>query len=720
MKSTKKPSISRRNFIKTSVLSSGGILIGFNLFTSCKPNVAPPTDISKLDFQNFNAYIKIAKNGMVSIMSTNPEIGQGVKTAMPMVLAEELGVKWENVIVEQAPLDTENFTRQVAGGSQSIRSSWNPLRQTGATARQMLVEAAAKQWNVDPSECTAKDGIIKHSSGKEIGYGEIAEAAAMLPVPEKYELKKPSEFTIIGKDAINVDMDEIITGKAVYGLDYRKEGMTFSAMLRPPFFGQQLESFDDSATRKVAGVTDVVQIGDKIAVIADNTWSAIKGRDKLKAQWKETELESTEMHDSILNGLLDGNDFKTVRSDGDVKKAFAQADQVVERTYEAPFLPHNCMEPMNYFADVKPGKIELAGPVQTPASTRKQVAEALGVDEKIISVEMTRMGGGFGRRLRPGFAIEAAEISNKIQKPVLLVYTRDDDMTAGIYRPAVKYRIAASVKNGRITGYHLKEAAINSNLSGHIASFFPAGAFENYKVDVAKYDSKITTGPWRAPVTNFLSYAEQSFLDELFEVAGVDPIQTRLDLLEKAKSAGKDKIGYEPERLQKVIKVAAERSGWGKKPAGTFQGFSAYYCHNSYAAEVADVQMENGTPVVKKVTCVLDCGIVVNPTGAKNQVEGGVIDGIGHAMYGDFQFVNGKTSATNFDKFRLIRMKETPQVDAFFIESDIAPTGLGEPALPPAGAALANAIYAATGKRMMRQPFVKELQNVRVESEMAL
>lgn len=719
MRSNEPISTSRRDFIKTSVLAGGGMLIGFNLFTSCKPDASPPVDIANLNFQDFNAFIKIARSGTVSIMSPNPEIGQGVKTSMPMLIAEELGVTWDNVIVEQAPLDTENYSRQVAGGSQSIRHGWEALRQTGATARQMLINAAAREWKVDAKECTASDGIVRHEkSRKEIGYGDIAEAAARLEVPERYTLKNPWEFTIIGTDAANVDMDKIITGKPLFGLDYKKEGMVYAAALRPAF-GQKLASFDDTVARQMPGVIEVIRFGDKVAVLANSTWNAIKGRDKLKAKWKNDGLESTEQHDKILTGLLDGNKFKTLRADGDIKKAFAGADSVLERTYEAPFLPHNCMEPMNFFADVQADKVQLVGPTQRPAGARREVASLLGIDEKIITVEMTRIGGGFGRRLNSDFALEAAEISSKAGKPVKLIYTREDDMSAGIYRPAAKYRITASVKNGKITGYHLKEAAINGNMYGLIPNFFPAGAIENYQVDVAEYDSNITTGPWRAPYTNFLAFAEQSFFDELFATIGLDPVQTRLDLLEKVKGTTDERIQYSPERLQHVIKVAAKTSGWGKQPAGVYQGFSAYYCHNTHVAEVADIVMKQGMPVVKKVTCVVDCGVVVNPTGAKNQIEGSVIDGIGHAMYGDYKIMDGKGHVSNYDKYRLIRMKETPKVEAILIESDIAPTGLGEPALPPASAAVANAIFAATGKRMLRQPFVKEFSKT-AQNEMAL
>lgn len=702
--------------MKASALTSGGILIGFNLFTACKPGAKPPADLADLDFQDFNAFIKIAENGVVSIMSPNPEIGQGVKTSMPMIIAEELDVIWDNVVVEQAPLDTKNYTRQVAGGSQSIRQGWDALRATGATARQMLINAAARKWEVPASECTASAGVIKHKSGKEIGYGEIAASAADIEIPEDVALKNPSEFTIIGNDAKNVDLDDIVTGKPLFGLDFKRKGMVYATALRPPSFGQNLKSFDDTETRKINGVIDVFQFGDKVAVVANSTWAAIKGKNKLKAEWSGENLESTKMHDEILLGLLDGDKFETKRKDGDVSKAFAEADQVIERTYESPFLPHNAMEPMNFFADVREDKVELIGPVQTPASTRSRVAGLLKRKEEQITVDMTRMGGGFGRRLYGDFALEAAEISNKVKKPVQIVFTREDDMTAGIYRPAIKYRIAASIKGGKITGYHLKEASINSNMYGLIPNFFPAGAIENYQVDAAKYNSNITTGAWRAPYTNFLSYAEQAFFDEVFSIMEVDPIQTRLDMLEKVKGTTDERIQYSPERLQEVIKLAAKKGNWGKTPAGTYQGFAAYYCHNTHVAEVVDIEMENNLPKIKKVTCAVDCGIVVNPTGAKNQVEGGVIDGLGHAMYGNYTFRDGRGSATNFDRYRLIRMNETPKVDTYFVENDIAPTGLGEPALPPAGAALANAIFAATGRRLQKQPFFEELQKEEVKA----
>ncbi|EDP70526.1 isoquinoline 1-oxidoreductase, beta subunit [Flavobacteriales bacterium ALC-1] len=737
MKNQNKITFSRRNFIRTSALASGGLLIGFNFFTACKEEVIPPVDISKLNFNDFNAFIKIADNGYVTIFSPNPEIGQGVKTSMPMIIAEELDVPWEHVSVEQGALDTKNFQRQVAGGSQSIRFGWDALRQTGATAKQMLVNAAAAKWGVDASTCSASNGIIKNSNGDELGYGDIVNEAAALEIPEDVILKSPKDYRIIGKDAINVDIDKIITGKPLFGLDYKVDGMLYASVLRPPAFGQILESFDASEAKSLPGVIDVITIGekarnylnqesfdrsahwsvrlsetDKVVVIGKTTWDVIKGKNTIKAIWKDKSMtESTELHDKKMNDLLNGKEFNTRRSDGDIKKAFTNADKVIERVYESPFLPHNCMEPMNFFADVTNEKVHLVGPIQTPEAAAKVVASLLNRNLEDVHVDMTRMGGGFGRRLYGDFAYEAAEISDKIKKPIKLISTREDDMTTGIYRPAIKYKIAAAIKNGKISGYHLKEAAINSNMYGLIPHFFPAGAIENYQVDTASYQSNITTGAWRAPYTNFLAFAEQSFFDELADELSIDPVELRLDLLKNVKDGEDSNIQYSAKRMTDTIKLAAEKGNWRKNNNGVHQGFAAYYSHNTHVAEVVDITLKNGKPIIEKVTVAVDCGIVVNPTGAKNQVEGGVLDGIGHAMYGDFSFDNGKPQDVNFNTYRLIRMNETPIVETHFVENELSPTGLGEPGLPPAGGALANAIKAATGQILTKQPFIKSFED---------
>ncbi len=724
-----KDTFSRRSFLKTSALASGGMLIGFNLFNACKSDVEMPVDLSTLNYKDFNAYIKISPEGKVTIYSVNPEIGQGVKTSMPMIIAEELDVAWDDVYVVQAPLDTENYSGQMAGGSQSIRRSWQPLRETGATAKQMLINAAAAQWGVDANTCSAKKGVISNANGDTLGYGDVVEAAAVLDVPEEVTLKDPKDFTIIGQGKANVDMNKIITGKPLFGLDYKEEGMVYAAVLRPPAFGQVLESYDASKAKEIPGVIDVITIGDKartllsegkpnwsvklsttdkVVVIGKTTWDVIKGKKEITATWKtDSDLESTEDHDEKLLDLLHGKKFRTRRKDGNVKKAFANADKVLERVYESTFLPHNTMEPMNFFANVTPEKVHLVGPTQTPEAAEGAVAAMLGRSVDDIHVDLTRMGGGFGRRLYNDYVLEAVEISDAIKKPVKMVSTREDDMTTGVYRPASKYKISASIKDGKLTGYHLKEACVNSNMYGLIPNFFPAGALDNYQVDSARLNSNISVGAWRAPYTNFLATAEQSFFDELAEELGVDRVKLHMDLLDNAKNNSEPNIDYSPERLQGVLKMVVEKSNWGKTEEGVYQGLSVYYCHNTHVAEVADVIMENDLPVVKKVTCAIDCGIVVNPLGAMNQAKGGVLDGIGHAMYSDFGFKDGVPLANNFNGYQLIRMTQTPKVDVYFVESNIAPTGLGEPTLPPVGAAVANAIYKATGKRLTKFPYTK-------------
>jgi isoquinoline 1-oxidoreductase beta subunit len=577
----------------------------------------------------------------------------------------------------------------------------------------MLLNAAALKWNISVGECTASEGIITNSKGQKLSYGELAADAAKLQIPE-VKLKDPKDFKIIGKNITNVDLPNIITGKALFGIDYTRAGMLYAVVLRPPAFGLKLDDFDDKEARKVKGVKDIIRFGDKVAVLADATWSAMKGQKALKATWKEgTKLENTEEHHQRLLELLDKTAEQPKRNDGNVKAAFAEAEQVIEKVFEGPFLPHNCLEPMNFFANVTADKIELAGPIQTPEGTRKRVAELLKRDESQITIELTRMGGGFGRRLIGDFVLEAAEISSLAKKPVKLIYSREDDMTAGLYRPMSKYKFSVAVKNNKVTAYHLTGAGTNGqNFTRE--NFFPAGAFEHYLIESHNLESNITTAPWRAPITNFLAFAEQAFIDEVAHKLKMDPVQFRLDLLAqvKANTAANAnlKIDYEPDKFIGVIKLAAEKANWGKSAKGIYQGFSAYYSHNTYVAEVAEVILQDNQPTVQKVICAIDCGIVVNPIAALNQVEGGIVDGIGHALYGDFSFVQGAPQANNFNQFRMIRMAEAPVVETHFVQSLNDPTGLGEPTLPPVGAAIANAIFAAMGKRLYKMPFLKEME----------
>lgn len=708
--STIKTSINRRSFLKVSAASSGGFVLGFNWLMSCTPDKVVKALPS--EWFDINAYLKIADNGLVTIMSPNPEIGQNVKTAMPMIVAEELDADWNDVVVEQAPL-SKDFDRQVAGGSQSIRKSWTALRTAGATARQMLVNAAAKQWQVDASACKTEKGIISGPNGNTVTYGEIASAASQEKVPEDISLKDPKDFEIIGTGKQNVDLDNIITGKPLFGLDYREDNMKYAVVLRPPSFGKKLLSYSDAETRKVNGVTDVLKFGDKIAVLANSTWAAMKGQKKLSAEWEnDSALESTADHDAELNKLLYKSAEKPRQDDGNVENAFKNADKVIEKIYEAPFLPHSPMEPQNFFAEVNDKEVRLVGPIQTPERTLRRVAELLGRKEEEISIDLTRMGGGFGRRLYGDFVLEAAEISQLAKTPVKLVYSREDDMTAGIYRPASKYLFKAGVKNGKLSAFQLVGAGVNMGNCTREKNF-PAGSVPNYKVESHRLNSNITTGAWRAPVTNFLAFAEQTFIDEVAEAAGKDPVQFRLELLDEALKNPHGEFRYEPARMKGVVELAAEKSNWGQKEDGVYKGFSSYYSHNSYVAEVAKIRLIDGQLKIDNVICAVDCGILVNPLGAINQVQGGIIDGIGHAMFGEMTFENGKPQANNFDTYRLIRMVEAPeQIEVHFVDSDVDPTGLGEPSLPPAGGALANALFAATGKRFYKQPFVKQMTDL--------
>ena len=566
-----KTSYNRRSFLKVSAASTGGLMIGFNWLVSCNPASEVAERMPPSEWFDINAFLSIADNGQVTIMSPNPEIGQNVKTSMPMIVAEELDVDWADVVVKQAGLNTDAFTRQVAGGSQSIRQGWSGLRMAGATARKMLINAAAKKWNINPDELTTENGTISDPSGKKLNYAEVASIAAGMDVPEKVQLKDPKNFKIIGTSKGNVDLEGILTGKPLYGIDTQRDGMQYAVVLRPPSFGMRLKSFNASKAKEVNGVEDVVEFDNKIAVLANSTWAAMKGQKALDAEWQsDGSLENTDFHNRTLLALLDKKGEEPVRKDGDIENKFKEADEVVERIYEAPFLPHNCLEPMNFFADVTDTKVDLYGPIQTPEGTRKQVAKRLERDENEISIGMSRMGGGFGRRLYGDFVLEAAVISDKTRKPVQLIFSREDDMTAGIYRPATKYKIKAGLKDGKVTSYQLIEAAINRNMYGRLPNNFPAGAIADYQVDNHKYESNISTGAWRAPYTNFLAFAEQSFFDEVAELTNTDPVDLRLQLLNDAKKGIAPEGNYDPDKFIGVIKLAAEKSRLGSKKGRCF------------------------------------------------------------------------------------------------------------------------------------------------------
>jgi isoquinoline 1-oxidoreductase beta subunit len=698
---------SRRDFLKMSAITGGGLVLGFNWFSAEASAPAVFSSVAAGDI-GFNSYLSIATDGIITIMSPNPELGQNIITSFPMVVAEELEADWKKVKVLQANLDNK-FDRQLTGGSGAVPHSWKLLRNAGATAKFMLIEAAAKKWAVPASECTAANSFVIHgASGKKLGFGELAEAASKIPVPTTVKLKDRKDFKLIGKSVRNVENLKIVTGKPLFGLDFYREGMVFAMIQRPEQFGMKLKSFDGSIAKSMPGIIDVVSFKNNVAVVGKSTWQVLKARKMLKIEYeKEFALESTEDHDKLFLNLMDNGQATVRRKDGDVDAAFKNAAKVIKGEYQCPFISHSPMEPMNFFAHVRPDGVELVGPTQTPGRARTEVSKLLNIPEDKITLQLTRLGGGFGRRLYNDFTVEAAELSSIIKAPVKLIWTKEDDMTAGTYRPAVRYRFEASLdSSGNLTGYKLRGVGINSGNPTREHNF-PSGAVENLLIDSLEHKSPITTGAWRAPITNFLAFAEQAFIDEVAQAAGKDPVQFRLDLLAKAKKSPVGDIKYDISRMEGVIKMAAEKSGWGKKK-DVSQGFSVYFSHASYVAQVADVVMRAGLPVVKKIYAVSDCGQVVSLNGASHQVMGGIVDGLGHAMYSKLSFRDGAADQNNYNTYRLIRMKEVPEIETHFVNNGIDPTGLGEPALPPTGGAVANAIFKATGKRVRNQPFIEE------------
>ncbi|MBK5278615.1 MAG: xanthine dehydrogenase family protein molybdopterin-binding subunit [Bacteroidia bacterium] len=744
-----KTSIGRRSFLKVSALAGGGLMLGFNSLISCVGKSEEEVLALPKEWFEINGYIKIGDNGIVTIMSPNPEGGQNVKTSMPMIVAEELDVDWATVIIEQADLNTKYFTRQFIGGSQAIRQGWKSLRMAGATARQMLCEAAAQAWQVPVDEITTEAGTLHHKqSGKSAGYGEMASAAAKIEVPKEVNLKEVKDFNLIGTSQKNVDAKKIITGKPLFGMDTKREGMLIAMIVHPPAFGMKLKSIDDSSVRTMPGIKDVFAVKsmkddyerqffdtctfpEVVAIVGSTTWEVMNAKKELVVVWEPfvdhsimkkgnggpsqkvdvpSGLESTTTHQAAIDELMT-KPLTVARKDGNPDKAFKSAAKIIERTYTAPFLAHNCMEPMNFFAHVTADKAELAGPLQKPELTEQTLSARLGMPVEKIEIQMTRLGGGFGRRSYAHWLLEAALISQKMNAPVKLIYTREDDMTSGIYRPmySAKYRAALDTDNNLIA-FHVK--AIGIPESPLAENRFPAGAVDNYLAEETTINSNLTTGSYRAPRSNFMAAVEQSFLDEVAEAAGKDPIEFRLELLERAlKNPVGEKNDYDASRYAGVLKLVREKSNWSNIQPNVHRGVSAYFCHNTYVAQVLDLTIERSKPVVQRVCCAMDCGIVVNPDAATNLAEGAIVDGIGVAMYGALTLKDGVPEQTNFHNYRMIRHSEAPKsIDVHFVQNDIDPTGMGEPTFPPAFAALANALYKGTGKRFYKQPFSNGLE----------
>ena len=747
-----KTTLNRRSFMKSSAITGGGMILSFSWLASCKSD-SPVAEVLEMpeEWFEFNSYLKIGNNGVVTIYSPNPEFGQNVKTAMPMIVAEELDIDWDKVIVEQAEYNQDKYPGgafgQFTGGSRGIMMKWKPLRTAGATAKQMLKQAASDAWQVPVEEITTESGTLFHKgSNKEAGYGEMATSAAQLTIPEEVTFKSPKDYKIIGNSKKNVEVPNVVTGKALFGIDYQVEGMLYAMPVFPPAFGLSLDKISNlTEIKAMAGIKDVFPVKtyndnykrsffdtnafpEFIAIVGNSTWEVMKAKKKVEAEWKPTKsrteqvdrfgrdiivttpsgLEDTNKHKEQMESLLAGP-LKTVRKDGNPEQAFAQAEKIIERHYKAPYLAHNCMEPMNTFAHVSDGRVKIVGPLQAPGLIEPTIAARLGISEDNIDIEMTRMGGGFGRRAYSSYMVEAAVISQQVNAPVKYMYSREDDMQNGIFRPTYQaiYR-AALDKDNKLLAIHIKAGGVPE--SPLFANRFPAGSVDHYLAEEFAIDSNITTGAFRAPRSNFMAGAEQSFLDEIAKEMEKDPIAFRLELLKRAKeNPVGEKNDYDADRYAGVLKLVRDKANWDKNVTGLHRGVSAYFCHNSYAAHILDVKIIDGEPVVGKVTCAIDCGIVINPDAAANMAEGGIIDGIGNALYGEMTFKEGVPQKNNFHQYRMIRMGEAPkEIDVHFVENDIDPTGLGEPPFPPIFGALANAMYEATGKRFYEQPFISK------------
>ena len=711
---------SRRDFIQASA-SAAGLMLTFS--------IAPKAGAAEAGAKPLNAYVQIAPDGVVTIMAKNPEIGQGIKTSLPMMIAEELDVPWEMVRIQQADNDPKAYGRQFAGGSMATPLHWDDHRRVGAVARAMLIQAAALAWNCPAGECSTDKGMVVHVATKRrASYGSLAGqcSTVSVPDPKSLTLKDPKDYRIIGKATPQYDTARIVTGAPLFGIDVRRPGMLYASYEKAGVFGAKVASADLDAAKAVKGVKGafVVDGGTAldgllpgVAVVGDSWWATRKGRKALNVKWAEhpTSAQSSAGFAKRAHELAAGAPQKLARNDGDVDAALKGAAKTVKAAYAYPFIAHVPMEPQNCTAEFKDGKLEIWAPTQNPESGRQLVARTLGLQPDNITIHMTRCGGGFGRRLSNDYMVEAAWIAREAKAPVKLVWTREDDVRHDFYRPGGFHFFEGGVDaSGRIVAWrdhfvtYGETADKIANSAGMAATEFPARFVANCQIGVSAMPLGVPTGPLRAPGSNALAFVMQSFIDELAQAANADPIEFRLKLLGDQKVVGEAPAAYNAERMRGVVKAVAEMSGWGKAklPARTGLGTAFHFSHQGYFAEVAKVHVANdGQIKVDKVWVAADVGSqIVNPSGAINQVQGSVIDGLSAALYQKITIENGAVAQANFDSYPLLRMAEAPPVEVRFLKTAYPPTGLGEPALPPALPALTNAIFAATGKRIRELP----------------
>lgn len=727
--------LDRRAFLKVAATATGGMLVMFQ---------ADPVEAAGPPFRP-NGYVRIDPDGAVTVWAKNPDMGQGIKTSLAMMIAEELDADWSRVRVEQADLNRAWYGGQGAGGSDGTPSDGPLGQKAGAVARAMLVAAAAAQWGVEASACETARGAVHHPSSKRtLTYGHLAAAASALEVPKDVPLKDPARYTIIGRRMRGVDTPKIVTGRPLYGLDAHVPGMLYAVIEKCPVHGGRPARVDATAALAVAGVKRVITIAGAenpthlkpgVAVLAASTWAAMKGREALRVTWDDGagRDESSASLAAQFRSLAQSPG-KVLADRGDVESALAAARTKVDAVYEAPFLAHATLEPQNCLAHYREQRCEIWGPLQMPTSGAEVVAGVLGIPKENVSIHMTRIGGGFGRRLMSDYAAEAAILSKEAGAPVQVVWTREDDMRHDYYRPAGYHSVRAGLDDaGALVAWHHRLlttsrdtyrggrmpedtetygllAPVNPDPKRQFEYDFQPTLIPNCRVEYAGAKTSVPTGAWRAPSHNFNAFVIETMIDELAHAGGVDPIALRLSYYGERSDfpyEGVDPSPYDPGRLRGVLELAVERSGWRTPPPkGRARGIAAHFTFGSYAAEVAEVSVDSSNRVrVHRVVAAVDVGIAVNPLNVEAQTQGGIIDGLSAAMFGEITIEAGRTRQGTFDDYRLLRNAEAPAIDVHIVPSREKPTGFGEIALPPVAPAVANAIFAATGRRVRRLPF---------------
>lgn len=737
--------IDRRSFLKVSAAGAGGVLIGLYMEPEAQAQgrggpPPPPPDP--------HTYIKIAADGTVTIMAKNPEVGQGIKTMLPMIIADELDADWKSVKIEQTDFDDKKYAGQIAGGSTATPTNWTPMRQAGAAGRAMLITAAAQTWGVPESECTTDAGKIYHkASNRSLGYGELASKMAALPMPalNTLKLKEQADYKIIGKSQTQRELPNILTGKPIFGIDVTLPGMLYAVYEKCPVFGGKVASANLDEIKKLPHIRDafVVERPDftepvlpmdpglesGIAIVADYWWAAQSARVKnLKVTWNEG---SRANFSSVLYAQKAEEMSKqpaqwTIRKDGDATGALQSAAKVVEAAYVYPFIAHAPLEPQNCTAHFKDGKLEMWSNSQIPGNARNLAAQVCGIPTSDVTLHMVRGGGGFGRRLTNDYAAEAAYIAKQVGAPVKLLWAREDDMEHDYYRPGGFQYLKAGLDNsGKIVGWHnhfisYGEDKKFATSAGMGPTEFPQPFIENYLLEASVQPIGMRTGSLRAPSSNAFAFVIQSFIDELAHAAGKDPVEFRLAMLANAKPEPPPPGGFRgfggppfnAERMTGVLKLVAEKSNWGnaKLPKGTAMGVAFHFSHMGYFAEVAEVKVEPNNKIkVNKVWVAADVGHqIINPSGAENIIQGGIIDGLSEMMDQEITVDKGRVVQTNYHQHKMVRLAQAPaQIEVHYVLSDNPPTGLGEPAMPPVLPAVTNAIFTATGKRVRQLPLAK-------------